>query len=1100
MNKNQNDWKVELRKATRSSLISITNETDFQLQRISCKLQQGMLRLIPPEIIPPKSNIEFGTESNAFMTGTKGSVIYIVLPPSSSPINVGSIQSLTHLQSLKLWDPLVYIIIEWSTPYWSQHSCSIQVQPQQNSSLLNVKSNLSQREINKQIHSEVLMFIHNNDSNGEIQFKIYKNSLSNSGNGSGSSNNNNLNNSNNSIGSGGNGGSSNGSSPSMSPQFTSISKTNSPQIINTSSNNLNSNNNNKPIFSIVDNDYTSSQSTSSIPVVAGINSNSNSNNNNNNTSSTSISSPNSSFSSSLPSFFSNNFPLPWSNDGFGVDGGWKANVKRGSRGQFITIRNNTSKHLIRRNQTCLNSGRWCEPPPEGIPPNSMIEFGSVSSGFTTGTDGVIHYHSQGSKSDFRFQFNNPLMGKSSFTYHCPNGFNVEEKYTDGNISSVSFTINEGDSQTIQKQIPDSPLPTAPFKTDPKQVFINDDSIRIFSFNVGSINVKESGKELMNNNNNNNNNNSNSNNNNNNDQNKDKDNQMLNNSNLINKRIEQISKNLINFSEKYDIILLQEVFLDSSKDILIKNLKIYYPYIIDRCGENSGLFFASRFPPLWNEFRQFNNGIGSDVKYGKGVQGVKLDISTIKENTYLYVFNANLQANPDNSIAWQMVNGDDKQRKAATVRTLQLQSIRDFISTELAMQSSSIANSALLLFGDFNLNAEVEQVISDHESNSITLSQIIPELAKKINSKEISLTFSYQLLEYLNDLNIPMRYLGILRSQLQNNRMKSLVLTEMITFIIKKDIIEHLTQRHNQYQSNINEDEQIYREVVLETFNLIFHYTRKDCIQFWRHHLRKRLRSEFSSSLSEIEQQDWVDLRTHVINLQLFTSLKYSLEITFNPKAVFQIMKGSRINTKEIIPIPLILPEQIEEIILPPLTSYWGSDSNTDINYFTNIDHLKEQQKKQAQQQQLQQQQLQLQQQAQQAQQQNSNINIINTIESSQIQQNNNIQIYLKQTDEYNNMLKILGNPVDLFRESNPFSPGYTIHQSLNQRVEKPSVKERVDYILNFKLSPNFGDHEGRNQLLKLECTETNIVPMGATPQTRLSNHFALECILHIKKK
>ncbi|KAK5575139.1 hypothetical protein RB653_010395 [Dictyostelium firmibasis] len=1079
MNKNQNDWKVELRKATRSSLISITNETDFQLQRISCKLQQGMLRLIPPEIIPPKSSIEFGSESNAFMTGTKGSVIYIVLPPSVAPINVGSIQSLTHLQSLKLWDPLVYIVIEWSTPYWSQHNCNIQVQPQQNSSLLNVRSNLSQREINKQIHSEVLMFIHNNDSNGDIQFKVYKNSLSSSGNS-------NLNNSNNSIGGGG---SSNGSSPSMSPQFTSISKTNSPQI-NTSSNNINNNNNNsKPIFSIVDNDYTSSQSssTSSIPVVAGTNSGNSTNISSPSPSPSPSTSSNSSFSSSLPSFFSNNFPLPWSNDGFGVDGSWKANVKRGSRGQFITIRNNTTKHLIRRNQTSLSSGRWCEPPPEGIPPNSVVEFGSVSSGFTTGTDGVVHYHSQGSKSDFRFQFNNPLMGKSSFTYHCPNGFNVEEKYTDGNISSVYFTINEGDSPTAKQQQFDSPLPTPPIKTDPKQVFINDDSVRIFSFNVGSINVKECGKDLINMNNNNG-----GNSNNKQDQNKEKDNQMLNNSNLINKRIEQISKNLINFSEKYDIILLQEVFLDSSKDILVKNLKIYYPYIIDRCGENSGLFFASRFPPLWNEFRQFNNGIGSDVKYSKGVQGVKLDISTIRENTYLYVFNANLQANPDNSIAWQMVNGDDKQRKAATVRTLQLQSIRDFISTELAMQSSSIANSALLMVGDFNLNAEVEQVISDNEGNSITLSQIIPELAKKINNKEITVTFSYQLLEHLNDLNIPMRYLGILRSQLQNNRMKSLVLTEMITYIIKKDIIEHLTQRHNQHQSNINEDEQIYREVVLDTFNLIFHYTRKDCIQFWRHHLRKRLRSEFSSSLSEIEQQDWVDLRTHVINLQLFTSLKYSLEITFNPKAVFQIMKGSRINTKEIIPIPLIQLEQIEEIILPPLTSYWGSDSNTDINYFTNIDHLKEQQKKQAQQQQ--------QQQQQQAQQQPNNTNIINTIESSQIQQNNNIQIYLKPTDEYSNMLKILGNPVDLFRESNPFSPGYTIHQALNQRVEKSSLKERVDYILNFKLSPNFGDHEGRNQLLKLECTETNIVPMGATPQTRLSNHFALECILHIKKK
>ncbi|KYQ92662.1 endonuclease/exonuclease/phosphatase domain-containing protein [Tieghemostelium lacteum] len=1082
------DWKKELRKASRSSLIQISNQTEFILQRISCKMQQGLLRFFPPEVIAPNSVVEFGSESNSFISGTKGSLIYLVLPPTIMNINIGSIQTINQMASQRLWEPFIYVTIEWSTPFWQSPTCSIITQ-----SPMSAQHTISMDEVGKQIHTESKIIL-----SGQIHFQVHKSSISPNtssstlptvpGGGSSSStntnnNNNNNNNHNNNI----------TSSPNLSPQNQPI--TNSPLQNNrnspTGSYNLTSalsffstlafgdpNNPNSPTTSSQNLLNTSSTNLNtiggninikdvhrySLEIQTGNNNSNNSNNNINNNGNVLSSSlpvivpgspslPSSPLHGSSSNVNPFSFPLPWSTAGDVTDkDSWKNSVRRGTRGQFVTIVNKTNKHLIRRDYA-LNNGNWCELPPEGIPPNSFIEFGTVSSGFTSGTEGSVYYYSHGCKGDFRFQFSNPLMGKALFSSHCPTNFHIEEKSNIGNISYVLFTIVD-QTNTINNIIP-KPLSNSNNSTTTTTTNNNnnsnnsnsinnnnsnlitliqnmnapDDSIRVVSLNIGLL---------------------------------------ASNSYIdIEERIIQISKTFINYSEKYDIIAFQEVFLDTSlKDRFIKELRTFYPYIIDRAsngsGSDSGLFFASRFPILWNEFRQFNNGIGSDVKYAKGVLGLKLDISTVRENTCLYVFNANLQSNPDQSVAWKMVNGDDKQKKAETVRTLQLQTIRDFISTELSTtKSSTFNNSSVILCGDMNIIAEQEQIISDE--GSIILSQIIPELAGKLNSKEIHLTFSYQLLDHLTDRNIPLRFLGILRSQVHSARVKSLILTEMTTLIIKKEIFDSLSQKHSQY-SSMNEDEQYFREIVVDTINRVFHYERKESCQFWRIELKKKLKQEFASALSELEQQDWVDLRSHVINFQLFNSLRNNLDLALHTKAVFQIMKGSKINTSEVVPYPLITNDSIIEIILPPLTSYWGSENtnSSDIKYFSTLDFQKNASNQQA-----------------------------------FGGQSNSLQIYLKQTSEYQSMLKILGFPVDTFRSCNPNLPGYTVHQALNQMVQKASCKERLDYILSFNLSPNFGDEDGRNKLLKMECLESNVLPLGVTPQNRLSNHFALECIFNV---
>ncbi|EFA82336.1 endonuclease/exonuclease/phosphatase domain-containing protein [Heterostelium album PN500] len=893
------DWKKELYKAFRSTVISISNETDYILQRISVKVHQGVLRVFPPEIIAPNSKVEFASESNAYFTGSKGSVVYLILR-----------------------NPTTALASNSPSPTSSPNA----------------------------------------NSNDREHYNQLQQSLS-------------------------------------------------PQMIGSSSSSLSSSSSGNNILSSslsasLPSSPSPSNSSSKIPLPLPL---------------TSTLSFFSSITGSPPS--SNNNP----------NESWKNTVLRATRGQFVTIVNKTSRLLIRRDHA-LEQGSWAVIPPEGIAPGATIEFGT-SSGICAGTSGAVHYYSNGLKGDVKLTFNNPFIGENTFSYHCPPNFLIEKQVIPGTISSVVFTINDKTNSISSKDLRSS-LPQQQQlqgNHSSHNIVVGDDNIRIITLNVGMLPGVED-------------------------------------------RCEMIAKILINLPERYDIVCLQAVFNSGAKERLTRVFKPFYSYLLDKVGEDSGLYFATTFPILWSDFRQFNEGIGLDVHSCKGVQGVKLDISAVKENSVLYVFNAHLQSNPDNTLAWQMVAGDDKLKKAQTVRTLQLQSIRDFISTEFARATSNSSNSsggsnssnniknALVFLGDMNIIGETEQVISDE--GSVILSQVIPELARKINNREITETFSYKLMEHLTNNNIPIRYTGILRSQLLNPRMKSLLLTEMISYILKKDIVDQLAQRHNQLEAQFEGDECTYRTIVLETLNMVFHYDTKASTTYWTTTLKNRLRSEFSSALTELEEFDFVDLRNHVINLQLLTSLKMALEITLQTKAIYQLIKGSRFKSN--IPAPLILDSDIEELILPPLTSYWGVDSNnSDISYISNLEKLKISS--------------------------GGTTNIINENED-----NNRIKIYLKPTDEYESMKKILGQMNDLYRQTNPHLPGYTIHQSLNQLVSKPTSKERTDYIFSFNLSPNFGDDDGRNQLLRLNCLESSILPMGATPQTRLSDHFAVECIIKVE--
>jgi hypothetical protein len=72
------EWVTKLRQALRSTLITIENNTDFELQRSQWDLNRGIWRMIPPEKISARARVQFGTESSGlgFDVGTFGRIIY----------------------------------------------------------------------------------------------------------------------------------------------------------------------------------------------------------------------------------------------------------------------------------------------------------------------------------------------------------------------------------------------------------------------------------------------------------------------------------------------------------------------------------------------------------------------------------------------------------------------------------------------------------------------------------------------------------------------------------------------------------------------------------------------------------------------------------------------------------------------------------------------------------------------------------------------------------------------------------------------------------------------------------------------------------------
>jgi len=85
------------------------------------------------------------------------------------------------------------------------------------------------------------------------------------------------------------------------------------------------------------------------------------------------------------------------------------------------------------------------------------------------------------------------------------------------------------------------------------------------------------------------------------------------------------------SSSYDVLLLQEVFIDKLRDELIAGLKEKYPYVAGPPGddglfsEDGGAMVFSRFPILLQKIIVYSNCKGIDCKSDKGAVWAELDL-------------------------------------------------------------------------------------------------------------------------------------------------------------------------------------------------------------------------------------------------------------------------------------------------------------------------------------------------------------------------------------------------------------------------------------------------------------------------------------------
>jgi len=78
----------------------------------------------------------------------------------------------------------------------------------------------------------------------------------------------------------------------------------------------------------------------------------------------------------------------------------------------LIIIDNRTDFTFKRGNYSIPHGVWGKLPTEQIPSQSRIEFGTMSNGFMTGTEGVVYY--QLFNRNVRFSWNNPYLGKISY--------------------------------------------------------------------------------------------------------------------------------------------------------------------------------------------------------------------------------------------------------------------------------------------------------------------------------------------------------------------------------------------------------------------------------------------------------------------------------------------------------------------------------------------------------------------------------------------------------------------------------------------------------------------------------------------------------------
>jgi len=491
----------------------------------------------------------------------------------------------------------------------------------------------------------------------------------------------------------------------------------------------------------------------------------------------------------------------------------------------------------------------------------------------------------------------------------------------------------------------------------------------------------------------------------------------------------------------DCIALQEVYFDQSRDKLKEILAGDYPHMLAKAGEDiyivgqdSGLFFASKFPIVWSQFKAFPKGIGPETIFNKGVLGIKLDINNVNKGAHLYLYNAHLQSSPTPD-QYNMIHNLISYTEEASikVRNEQLQFVSKFIDEKL-LEEKNKRDTAIILCGTFNVKAEdVKDVKSMNDANAqlepiskiaLLLNSPVVEYSENKENNPNSICYSYQLSTLLQETKISIQYLGQLRNQLRSYRHKSLTLIEMLVLLT----IQEIQQKRNSTKANSEEE---YQQLILDVLNPILGNSSE---KFWNEEVKVKLKEKFPSSIGEKEESPNYDLRKSMVSFgfQFFRSLKYHSGIGFTSAVQVKLIQDS---------FGCILTE---------------TDVAT-LNFKTYEEFVEELKK------------------------------LDMDKKSREIEVLNPAPEYIVMMKSLQSNVKV---PRDLYRDREKYLSGFTVDKSKNHFVTHETSTGRTDYIISFE--PTLDNYD----LLKLACTECNICPTSGQAETQLSDHFGVRATLY----
>lgn len=204
-----------------------------------------------------------------------------------------------------------------------------------------------------------------------------------------------------------------------------------------------------------------------------------------------------------------------------------------------------------------------------------------------------------------------------------------------------------------------------------------------------------------------------------------------------KRAEEFVNKIIK-KPVYDIIGLQEIFDEEIRQYLFHRIRQKYPYIVKKSAspnplnQDSGLFFASKFPILRHTFREFHDKslFTSDVIAEKGILAAAFEFGSAADadaanSTTLRVFLTHLQSNkPD-----------------FKTREKQLAQLRKFIVHSLARERKKTNPGKIytILLGDFNVIGDYD----DEYQKMLALLDYPRDLFREKNPKNKGLTWNSQ---------------------------------------------------------------------------------------------------------------------------------------------------------------------------------------------------------------------------------------------------------------------------------------------------------------------------------------------------------------------